>query len=170
MGTDSGELPVLGKLPFECCLLSEEATEELGVLLARELLQASRASMVLLEGEMGSGKTAFARGLGRGLGVPGTVNSPTFNLLNEHSGLHGDLFHYDLYRLSGEAAVVETGFWELWQETPGRPRVHAVEWWRRAGTALPVLKKSVLVRISYDDRIEDAPRFIRLEDVDLPHH
>jgi tRNA threonylcarbamoyladenosine biosynthesis protein TsaE len=83
--------------------------------------------VVLLFGELGSGKTAFVRGLARGLGVdPDEVASPTFVLLTSHTG-RLTLHHADLYRLRGDGDEREVGLEEL----PGAKGVLAVEWAER---------------------------------------
>lgn len=76
---------------------SEVETEEVGEQLGRRL---QRGAVVLLYGDLGSGKTAFVRGLARGLGVPvDQVSSPTFTIIQEHAGTGATLYHVDLYRL-----------------------------------------------------------------------
>ena len=83
--------------------------------------------VVLLSGELGSGKTAFVRGLARGLGAdPGEVASPTFVLLTAYPG-RLTLHHADLYRLRGNGDERELGLEEL----PGPAGVLAVEWAER---------------------------------------
>jgi tRNA threonylcarbamoyladenosine biosynthesis protein TsaE len=83
--------------------------------------------VVLLEGELGAGKTAFVRGLARGMGLdPDDVASPTFVLLTSHPG-HLTLHHADLYRLAGKGDERELGLEEL----PGPRGVLAVEWAER---------------------------------------
>lgn len=83
--------------------------------------------MVLLSGELGAGKTAFVRGLARGLGLdPEQVTSPTFVLLTAYPGPL-TLHHADLYRLAGDGDEGELGLEEL----PGRRGVLAVEWAER---------------------------------------
>jgi tRNA threonylcarbamoyladenosine biosynthesis protein TsaE len=83
--------------------------------------------VVLLVGELGAGKTAFVRGLARGLGSdPGEVASPTFVLLTAYPGPL-TLHHADLYRLEGNGDEGELGLEEL----PGRRGVLAVEWAER---------------------------------------
>ncbi len=141
-------MTLLGRLPVNEPSDSEEATERLAERLALELVGLASRAMVLLEGDLGAGKTAFARGLGRGLGVSDIVNSPTFNLVNHYSGRLGDLFHYDLYRLASEADVESAGLVDLWCEQPSRPTIHAIEWWRRAGSLLPAYTPAVIVRLS----------------------
>jgi tRNA threonylcarbamoyladenosine biosynthesis protein TsaE len=113
---------------------SEQATTELGERLARSL---SPGAVVLLEGELGAGKTAFVRGLATGLGAAEEdVSSPTFTLIQEYRG-RIPFLHADLYRITG-AEVDELGLDEL-----GRDGVVAIEWaaklLRRPAGAVEVL-------------------------------
>ncbi len=78
----------------------EEETLRIGAALAAEL---APDGILLLSGELGSGKTVLARGVARGLGIePREVQSPTFTLIREHRGSGGTLVHVDLYRLDPE--------------------------------------------------------------------
>jgi len=120
---------------------SVEATEAIGRELAAEL---SPDGVLLLQGELGAGKTALVRGLAAGLGVaPGEVQSPTFTLLREHRGARGRLLHFDLYRLEAEQ-VAASGFEELLLG----PGVKAVEWPERLPFSLPGAR---LLRIARED-------------------
>jgi tRNA threonylcarbamoyladenosine biosynthesis protein TsaE len=111
---------------------SEEETAAAGERLAPSL---SPGAVVLLFGELGAGKTAFVRGLARGLGAdPGDVSSPTFTLVQEYHGGRLTLHHVDLYRLE-PAEVADLGLDEL----VAGAGVVAVEWADR-----------------WDDRPEDA--------------
>ena len=74
---------------------------------------APRGAVVLLQGDLGAGKTVVAQGVGRGLGVPGIVNSPTFVLVNEHLGGRLPMLHADLYRLDDAAEIAELVLDEL---------------------------------------------------------
>jgi tRNA threonylcarbamoyladenosine biosynthesis protein TsaE len=96
--------------------------------LAEELARSMRGGeVVLLSGELGAGKTAFVRGLARGLGVdPDEVASPTFVLLTSYPG-RLRLHHADLYRLAGDGDDGELGLEEL----PGAGGVLAIEWSER---------------------------------------
>jgi tRNA threonylcarbamoyladenosine biosynthesis protein TsaE len=105
---------------------SEGDTERLAEALAGDLRP---GDVVLLSGPLGAGKTAFVRGLARGLGVdPEEVSSPTFTLVHEYRGGRLRLFHADLYRLA-TAAADDLGLDELGVEDG----VLAVEWPDRLG-------------------------------------
>lgn len=86
---------------------SPEETEHIGEELGRTL---HAGSVVAYRGGLGMGKTAFTRGLARGLGCRGRVTSPTFTIVNEYSG-DIPLFHFDMYRLGGEDELFDIG-WE----------------------------------------------------------
>jgi tRNA threonylcarbamoyladenosine biosynthesis protein TsaE len=78
--------------------------------LGRALGELARAGdVVLLEGALGAGKTAFTQGIGLGLGVSATINSPTFTILKEYEG-RIPLYHFDLYRLEAPDELYELGF------------------------------------------------------------
>ncbi len=108
---------------------NEIETEALGETLARRL---GPGDVVAYRGDLGAGKTAFTRGLARGLGCTGRVTSPTFTVVNEYEG-RLPLFHFDLYRLEGEDALYDIG----WEDYLDRGGVCAVEWSERAEAALP---------------------------------
>lgn len=109
-----------------------EATKELGRRLG-ELLPAG--STVLLQGELGAGKTTLVQGIGEGLGIEEPIVSPTFTLVNEYTGGRLPLYHLDLYRLQPEeiAPLYLAAYWEG-QEVP--PGITAIEWASRL-TELP---------------------------------
>jgi len=87
---------------------SESQTLELGKRLGRLLQQ---PALILLQGDLGAGKTVFARGIARGLGVAPEIpiTSPTFTLMN-HYPARLNLYHFDLYRLSDPDELIELGF------------------------------------------------------------
>ncbi len=85
--------------------------------------------VVCLEGDLGAGKTTFTQGLARAMKLPGRVTSPTFCIVQEH----GKLVHMDLYRLSGEADVLDLG----WEDYLAQGAIMVVEWPERAGTLIP---------------------------------
>src|SRR5918998_2211938 len=88
---------------------SVDQTRDLGAALAP---LARAGDLVLLTGEMGTGKTAFAQGFARGLGVTEAVTSPTFTLVRQHEG-RLPLFHLDVYRLDHLNEVFDLGLAEL---------------------------------------------------------
>ncbi|MDI3522753.1 MAG: tRNA threonylcarbamoyladenosine biosynthesis protein TsaE [Bacillota bacterium] len=95
-------------------------TDAIGTLLGEKL---ERGMVVALTGELGAGKTAFARGVARGLGANGPVTSPTFTLIQEYAG-RLPLYHFDVYRLTDPAELEELGY-EEYLEGDG---VCLVEW------------------------------------------
>ena len=117
---------------------NEEETESLGEALARRL---EAGSVVAYAGGLGAGKTAFTRGLARGLGCKNRVTSPTFTIVNEYEG-RLPLFHFDLYRLEDEEELFDIG----WEDYLARGGVCAVEWSGRFPAALP--EGTVTVTIS----------------------
>jgi tRNA threonylcarbamoyladenosine biosynthesis protein TsaE len=108
---------------------SPRATAELGELLASA---ARPGDVVCLWGELGAGKTVLAKGFGRGLGVAGTISSPTFILMAEYEG-GLPLFHVDLYRLADASEALLGGLLDE-RQADG---VTLVEWPDRLGAALP---------------------------------
>ena len=99
---------------------SEAETEELGAAFAQKLPDGSVAAFY---GELGSGKTAFVRGMARGMGISAMVSSPTFTIVNEYIGPRS-LFHFDMYRLGSADELYDIG----WEDHLGRNGVCAVEW------------------------------------------
>ena len=98
-----------------------EETEALGEKLGKLL----RPGTVLAYlGDLGSGKTAFTRGLARGLGCRETVTSPTYTIVNEYLGGRLPLFHFDMYRLASSDDLWDIG----WEDYLDRQGVCAVEW------------------------------------------
>lgn len=124
---------------------SAEETERFGETLAASL---HPGSVVAYTGALGMGKTAFTRGLARGLGCCGRVTSPTFTIVNEYEG-NIPLFHFDMYRLSSSDELFDIG-WEDYLERGG---VCAVEWSERVTDALP--PDTVFVNIARHAENED---------------
>lgn len=124
---------------------TEAETMELGRELAEEL---APDGVLLLSGELGSGKTVLARGIGQALGIdPREVQSPTFTLIREHEGERGRLVHADLYRLDPE----EVGALGL-EELLAGPGVKVVEWAERLPFAMPGALALRLARLGEEQR------------------
>ena len=108
---------------------SPAETEKLGAALANVL---TPGTVIAYRGDLGAGKTAFTRGLARGLGIPDRVTSPTFTIVNEYEGGRLPLFHFDMYRLASSDDLWDIG-WEDYLERGG---VCAVEWSENVDDAL----------------------------------
>lgn len=106
-----------------------EETEALGEQLAGRL---HAGDVIAYLGDLGAGKTAFTRGLARGLGCTGRVTSPTFTIVNEYEG-RLPLFHFDMYRLGDADELFDIG----WDEYLSRGGVCAVEWSERITGEIP---------------------------------
>lgn len=102
---------------------SADETRGLGAHLA---LAAAPGDVIALRGDLGAGKTQFAKGFAHGLGVTAVVNSPSFTLMAEYAG-HFPLFHLDLYRLAGAADAVAGGLLDERQQAG----VTLIEWAER---------------------------------------
>lgn len=108
---------------------SVEETEAIAQELGQRL---TAGSVVAYRGGLGMGKTAFTRGLARGLGCRGRVTSPTFTIVNEYPG-PTPLFHFDVYRLEDADALFDIG----WDDYLDRGGVCAVEWSENIAEFIP---------------------------------
>ena len=142
--------------------VASSSPAETRALAARLAAVAAPGDVLCLWGDLGAGKTVFAKGFGRGLGIEATISSPTFVLMGEYAG-RLPLFHIDLYRLATATEALDGGLLDDRQATG----VVLIEWPDRLGAALPPDRLDV--HIDGDDAagddgpgIEDARR-IRLE-------
>ena len=108
---------------------SPEETEKVGMALAEQL---KAGTVLAYRGDLGAGKTAFTRGLARGLGATEPVTSPTYTIVNEYLSGRLPLFHFDMYRLRSADELFDIG-WEDYLERGG---VCAVEWSENVEDAL----------------------------------
>jgi tRNA threonylcarbamoyladenosine biosynthesis protein TsaE len=126
----------------------EQETFDAGRELSRDL---HGGELVLLEGELGLGKTVFARGLAAGLGIdPGEVHSPTFTLVHRHAAGGRTLFHVDLYRIAHTAELASLGLEEIFASGA----VVVVEW----GERLPAGERQRGLRVRFHDLGHDLRR------------
>ncbi len=116
---------------------SPEETERLGEALGKRL---SGGEIIAYLGDLGAGKTAFTRGLARGLGISQRVSSPTYTIVNEYEGGRVPLFHFDMYRLSDADELFDIG----WEDYLLRGGVCAVEWSEKV---LPAMEGAIFVSI-----------------------
>ena len=108
---------------------SPEETEKIGEALAKSL---QPGTILAYRGDLGAGKTAFTRGLARGLGCKETVTSPTYTIVNEYLGGRLPLFHFDMYRLASSDDL-----WDIsWEDYLEREGVCAVEWSENVADAM----------------------------------
>ena len=132
-----------------------EETEALGCALAQTL---TPGAVIAFTGDLGAGKTAFTRGLARGLGIPERVTSPTFTIVNEYEGGRLPLFHFDMYRLGSADELFDIG----WEDYLVRGGVCAVEWSENVEEALEEDTIRVDIRRGESDdqrriTVENAP-------------
>lgn len=105
-------------------LPNAQATKGLGIKLGQIL---APGSVVLLNGDLGTGKTTFIQGLGKGLGIEDIIDSPTFTLINEYIDGRVPLYHFDLYRLT-PAQVPSLNPELYWEGVEVPPGIVAIEW------------------------------------------
>ena len=129
---------------------SEQETEALGERLARCLRS---GAVVALYGDLGAGKTAFVRGMARGLEIRESVSSPTFTIVNEYPGAPA-LFHFDMYRLKNAEELYGIG----WEDYLDRDGIIVTEWTENVEEAIPA--DAVRVTIG---RTGENDRRIRIE-------
>ncbi len=133
---------------------SPAETETLGAALGK-LLPAG--TVLAYRGDLGAGKTAFTRGLARGLGCAELVTSPTYTIVNEYLGGRLPLFHFDMYRLRSSEDLWDIG-WEDYLERGG---ICAVEWSENVADAL---EDAVTITI---EKLGETARRITLEGGDF---
>ncbi len=142
------------------------ATQQLGLILGQVL---PAGSTLILEGDLGRGKTTLVQGIGRGLGITDSVDSPTFTLINEYTEGRLPLYHLDLYRLQPNdvTALNLESYWEGIEYPPG---IMAIEWAERLiykpQTYLEIrLRDRLDPSISNDDLESDRGRYVDLTSI-----
>ena len=133
---------------------SPAETEAVGAALGRIL---PPGTVIAYRGDLGAGKTAFTRGLARGLGADDMVTSPTYTIVNEYLSGRLPLFHFDMYRLRSADDLWDIG----WEDYLDRGGVCAVEWSENVAEALDSF---TLVNI---EKIGDESRRITIEGGDF---
>lgn len=129
---------------------SEAETETIGEKFAQGLVG---GTVVAMYGDLGAGKTAFARGMARGMGLSCRVSSPTFTIVNEYEG-ERELIHFDMYRLESSDELFDIG----WEDYLNRGAVCAVEWSEKVEDAF--YGDEIIVRI---EKLGDTERRITIE-------
>lgn len=118
---------------------SVQETEQLASEFAKEL---KCGDVIAFTGGMGAGKTAFVRGLAKGLGVSGEVSSPTYAIVNEYRG-NPALYHFDMYRVGSPEDLFTTGYYDYLDEGES---ILAVEWSENITDSLP--EQTIYVNIT----------------------
>ena len=136
---------------------SAAETEALGERLATRL---TGGEVIAYTGDLGAGKTAFTRGLARGLGITDRVTSPTFTIVNEYEGGRLPLFHFDMYRLGSSDELYDIG----WEDYLARGGVCAVEWSEIVSDAL---EENELIRVDIKNECGNDDRTITVTGVEL---
>lgn len=142
-------------MKIELVTNSANDTIEFGKSVARAV---EKGAVISLVGDLGAGKTTFAKGVARGLGIMGNVTSPTFTILNEYVGEEKKLYHFDFYRIEDPDELVELGFEDYFPSADG---LTIVEWAEKAPSVLP--KK--FYQISFE-KIDDDKRKIVFEEIE----
>ena len=124
---------------------SPEETEALGERLAKIL---TPGTILAYRGDLGAGKTAFTRGLARGLGCREQVTSPTYTIVNEYLGGRLPLFHIDMYRLRSSDDLFDIG-WDVYLDRGG---ICAVEWSENVADAMEDPITVTIEKISENSR------------------
>ena len=146
----SKSICVLRKENMEFITHSPEETEKIGEALAKSL---QPGTILAYRGDLGAGKTAFTRGLARGLGCKETVTSPTYTIVNEYLGGRLPLFHFDMYRLASSDDLWDIG----WEDYLDREGVCAVEWSENVADAM---EDAITVTI---EKLGESTRRITIE-------
>ena len=139
---------------------SPAQTEAVGAALAKVL---QPGAVIAYRGDLGAGKTAFTRGLARGLGVKESVTSPTYTIVNEYLSGSMPLFHFDMYRLGSEDELFDIG-WEDYLERGG---VCAVEWSENVWGAMEDAVIVTILRLGEDTRKIEIEGGDRIADLSL---
>ena len=124
---------------------SPAETEAIGAALAKVL---PAGTILAYRGDLGAGKTAFTRGLARGLGCKDLVTSPTYTIVNEYLGGRLPLFHFDMYRLASSDDLWDIG-WEDYLERGG---ICAVEWSENVEDAMEDAVSVTIEKLGEDSR------------------
>ena len=120
-------------------------TEAIGAALGKLL---PPGSVIAYRGDLGAGKTAFTRGLARGLGCKEIVTSPTYTIVNEYLGGRIPLFHFDMYRLRSSDDLFDIG----WEDYLDRGGICAVEWSENVADAMEDAVAITIEKLGEDSR------------------
>ena len=139
---------------MEYITANERETEALGAAFGAKIAD---GSVVAMYGDLGAGKTAFVRGMAKGMGIDARVNSPTFTIVNEYIGRR-ELFHFDMYRLGSSDELFDIG----WEDYLAREGVCVVEWSENVDDAFDGTELMVTI-----NKLSDTERKITIKGVEI---
>ena len=139
---------------------SPAETEAVGIALGKTI---KPGTVIAYRGDLGAGKTAFTRGLARGLGSSEMVTSPTYTIVNEYLGGRMPLFHFDMYRLHSSDDLWDIG-WEDYLERGG---ICAVEWSENVADAMEDAITVTIEKLGEDSRRITIEGGVPLADLSL---
>ena len=139
---------------------SPAETEAVGIALGKTI---KPGTVIAYRGDLGAGKTAFTRGLARGLGAKEQVTSPTYTIVNEYLSGRMPLFHFDMYRLASSDDLWDIG-WEDYLERGG---VCAVEWSENVRDAMEDAITVCIQKLGEDSRKITITGGVGLEDLSV---
>ena len=139
---------------MEYITANERETEALGAAFGAKIAD---GSVVAMYGDLGAGKTAFVRGMAKGMGIDARVNSPTFTIVNEYIGRR-ELFHFDMYRLGSSDELFDIG----WEDYLARKGVCVVEWSENVDDAFDGTELMVTI-----NKLSDTERKITIKGVEI---
>lgn len=122
-----------------------------------------KGSFIALYGDLGAGKTAFTKGIARGLGIKDTITSPTFTILSVYEGGRLPLYHFDVYRISGDEELFELDF----DEYAFGDGICVCEWADNIKEMLP--KRRIDVFIERTEENERKITVVEVDDEDIGH-
>ena len=132
---------------------SRAETESIGEKIAKEI---KNTTLFAMKGDLGAGKTCFTSGFAKGMEYNGDVCSPTFAIVNEYRGGRMDIYHFDMYRISGWDDLYTTGYFEALDSNG----VVIVEWSENIESALPEHYISITI-----ENISENERRVIVEEV-----
>ena len=135
--------------------MTEKATFEYARAMGKK---AKAGDVIALTGEMGAGKTVFAKGFADGLGISETVSSPTFTLVQLYDDGRLPLYHFDVYRIADESEMDETGF----EDYISGEGITLVEWADRIQDMMP--DNTIWIRMYKDPEVDMDYRRLEIED------
>jgi tRNA threonylcarbamoyladenosine biosynthesis protein TsaE len=139
---------------------NEKQTIELGKKLARDFFA---GITIILNGELGAGKTAMTKGFAKGLGIKQAVTSPTFTIMNEYFGKKMPLYHFDMYRIEDSSEANEFGLSEYFIKSKNTgiiPGVAVIEWAQNIADLIPA-ENIITINIK---KLEGNTRQIEVEE------